>query len=87
MHKSSSKNNQVVSVASPSNNNETKKRKLETVNPQLLNSGSTCTNTGGCGLVKICKQNSMPHTDVMKLGEYCFKLRYTLHLKLHSNMI
>ena len=67
MHKTSSKRNQVSSDFSPSISNDTKKRKLETVNQQLLNSGPSCINTE---LVKLCKENTMPSTDVMKLGRY-----------------
>ena len=70
MHKTSSKRNQVSSDFSPSISNDTKKRKLETVNQQLLNSGSSCINTDGYELAKLCKENAMPSTDVMKLGRY-----------------
>ena len=72
MHKNTSKHNQVSSVISPSNTNDTNKIKLETVNHQTENSGSRCTNNISHKIVKICKENAMPSTDVMKLGEYSF---------------
>ena len=72
MHKTTSKRNQVSSVVSPSNSNDVKKRKLETVNNETQNIVSICTNNVRRKIVNFCKENAMLSTDVTKLGEYSF---------------
>ena len=72
MNTSTSKHNQVPSVVSPSNTNETKARKLETGNHQILNDGSS--NTGSGKFVEFCKESTMCLSNVGQLGEPCFQL-------------
>ena len=72
MHKTTSKRNQVSSVVSPSNSNDVKKRKLETVNNETQNIVSIFTNNVRRKIVNLCKENVMPSIDVTKLGEYSF---------------
>ena len=69
MHKNNFKHNQVSSVIRPPNRNDTKKRKLEAVNYETQNSSSLCTNNITHKIVNLSKENAMPSTDVMKLGE------------------
>ena len=66
MNKSSSSHDKVSLVTSSSNTNDTKRRKIKTVNHQLTSSGSSSTNK----FVELCKGNSMYPADVTKLGEY-----------------
>ena len=63
MHKSSLKHNKALLVVSSSNINDTKRRKIETDNHQLLN-------TGCHFFIEFCKGNSMYHTDLSKIGKY-----------------
>ena len=72
MHKSSLKHNKASLVVSSSNWNDTKRRKIEIDNHQLLNTGSSFANTGYHNIIELCKGNSTYHTDVNKLGEYWF---------------
>ena len=72
MHKNTSKHNQVSSVISPSNSNDAIKRNPDTVNYETQNVGSICTININYNIVNLCKENAMPHADIMKLGEYSF---------------
>ena len=74
MHKSTFKLNQVSSVVSPSNSNDVKKKKLETVNNATKNIVSICTKNVSRKIVNSYKENAIPSTDGMKLGEYSFSL-------------